>query len=171
MAGFLVIEKVLHAIIFFMPAYVANAVPTLFGGGRAIDFGRNFFDGRRIFGDGKTWRGSIAGISAGVIYKILENFIAERNFGFELGTAIALSTGAILGDIFASFIKRRLGYERGESAPLLDQLDFVIGAFFVVSFFTEINIEVVIIVFLITPFLHIFINVLGYILKKKEVPW
>ena len=165
------ILEILRAIIFFMPAYVANAIPTLLGGGKALDFGRDFIDGRRIFGDGKTWRGSIAGILAGIIYKVLENFVAGKHAFHDLHVAAALASGAILGDVFASFVKRRLGYERGEAAPLLDQLDFVIGAFFVASFFTEISVSVVVIIFVITPFLHIFINVLGYILKKKEVPW
>ncbi|MDD1705711.1 MAG: CDP-archaeol synthase, partial [Methanoregulaceae archaeon] len=44
-----------------MPAYVPNPVAAFLGGGRPIDGGNNFRDGRRIFGDGKTWRGFGAG--------------------------------------------------------------------------------------------------------------
>ncbi|MFA7152528.1 MAG: CDP-archaeol synthase, partial [Methanoregulaceae archaeon] len=35
-----------------LPAYVPNSVAAATGGGTPIDLGRNFSDGRRIFGDG-----------------------------------------------------------------------------------------------------------------------
>jgi len=55
------------AIWFGLPAWIANASPVLGGGGRAIDGGRFYRDGRRILGDGKTIRGFIVGIIFGVL--------------------------------------------------------------------------------------------------------
>jgi len=164
-------DEVVSAVLFFMPAYIANAAPTIFGGGTALDFGKNFSDGRRIFGGGKTWRGSAAGIFSGTFYRLAENLLMQRDFLNQLALAFSLSLGAISGDIAASFIKRRAGFERGESAPLLDQLDFVVGGLFFASFFAEIEFKRVLILILVTPALHLLVNMLGYVLKKKEVPW
>jgi CDP-diglyceride synthetase len=46
------LETFLLAFWFILPAYAANASPVVFGGGKPIDGGRKFFDGRPIFG---TW--------------------------------------------------------------------------------------------------------------------
>jgi len=54
-----------------LPAYLPNPVAALCGGGTPIDFGRNFSDNRRLFGDGKTWRGLIVGILAGVMIGLI----------------------------------------------------------------------------------------------------
>ena len=43
----------------------------LLGGGTPIDFRRNYSDGQRIFGDGKTFRGLFFGVLAGIITGIL----------------------------------------------------------------------------------------------------
>jgi len=166
-----VVSEAPSAVLFFMPAYIANAAPTIFGGGTVLDFGKNFADGRRIFGNGKTWRGSAVGIFSGTFYKVLENMAAQKPFSAQLMLAFSLSFGAIFGDILASFVKRRAGFEKGESAPLLDQLDFVVGGLFFASFFARIEPETVFILLLITPALHLAVNMLGYVLKKKEVPW
>lgn len=45
---------VLQALYYILPAYFANSVPTIFGGGSQIDLGRNFTDGRPLFGSHKT---------------------------------------------------------------------------------------------------------------------
>lgn len=53
----------------FVPAFIANAGMTftgVWGGqGRPIDGGRNFIDGYRLFGKGKTWKGLIGGMIIG----------------------------------------------------------------------------------------------------------
>lgn len=54
---------------YILPAYAANGLAVIFGRGSRfnapIDLGRNFIDGRRIFGEGKTLRGFIGGVAAG----------------------------------------------------------------------------------------------------------
>ena len=42
------------AILFIIPAYVANSIPVVMGGGPPLDGGRMWKDGKRILGDGKT---------------------------------------------------------------------------------------------------------------------
>ena len=50
-----------------LPAWIANATPVIFGGGRPIDGGRFMRDGHRILGDGKTIRGFIVGVFFGIL--------------------------------------------------------------------------------------------------------
>jgi CDP-2,3-bis-(O-geranylgeranyl)-sn-glycerol synthase len=47
---------------------------------------------------------------------------------YPVHAAVALALGAMLGDILASFLKRRTGRERGAAVPGVDQLDFVVAS-------------------------------------------
>ena len=114
-----------------LPAYIANPTAVVFGGGTPIDLGKNWKDGRRIFGDGKTFRGLIGGTACGIIirsYPDAGHFTCNFLELSRLYLLFTLSFGALLGDMTKSFFKRRLGYERGAKFPLVDQLDFVAGA-------------------------------------------
>jgi len=55
---------ILKASWLMLPAYMANPTAVVFGGGTPVDMGKNWKDGRRIFGDGKTFRGLIGGTIA-----------------------------------------------------------------------------------------------------------
>lgn len=171
---------------FMLPAYVANPSAVLTGGGTPMDLGKNFIDGKRILGDGKTWRGLIGGTCAGMILGLIQTLIvtvfksSDWSFGscpYFLVTIFCLAFGALLGDTIKSFVKRRLGIERGAKVPLMDSLDFVLGAWLLlilfsyswfIGTFTKWHILVVLI---ITPFLHRGVNIAGYKLGKKKVPW
>ena len=98
---------------------VANAAPLLAGKlfrhhNYPVDGGRNFLDGRPLFGSSKT----IRGIAAALIMTPLVS--AALGTGWEIGLVIGLF--AMLGDLFSSFIKRRLGMAPSSRAPGLDQV-------------------------------------------------
>ncbi len=57
---------IVEALKFIFPAYCANATPVLAGGGTKMDFGKNFYDGKRIFGNNKTFRGFFFGWAVGI---------------------------------------------------------------------------------------------------------
>ncbi len=171
-----------RSLYFLISPYAANAIPPLVKGKTPIDGGKNFLDGKRILGDGKTWEGLVAGTLFGtfcggvawLFYNYL-NAIAKR-YGFTLPyispfNAFLLSIGALFGDMLGSFIKRRLSMERGAPAPLLDQLDFIFGAFAVGMFITDVNLFTFLWCAIITPIVHIFANLLAYVCRIKEVPW
>ena len=61
--------------------------------------------------------------------------------------------------------------KRGKHLPLVDQLDFILGAFLFASFVIEINFTHLIILLIITPLIHILTNRIGYKLKLKREPW
>ena len=167
-----------------LPAYVPNNFAVLAGGGRPIDGGREW-NGSRVLGDGKTWRGTAIGTAAGVALALLLNAIhdpATAALGVTLPTfpiqaALGLALGAMMGDIGASFIKRRSGRERGASFPGLDQLDFVVGALLFAfiaapSWALEtFTLPVLAVILVMTPVLHVTTNVIAYKLGLKNEPW
>lgn len=125
-----------------IPAYIANGCAVLVGGGTPIDFGKKCKDGRRILGDGKTWRGLFVGsflgmvggfglsLAAFYINDIDPSILTVSNFeGFPFMIPIFFSIcfGALMGDTIASFFKRRIGKERGQDWIPFDQLDFIAG--------------------------------------------
>ena len=85
--------------------------------------------------------------------------------------AVPASLGALLGDLAGAFLKRRLKIEPGGSLPLLDQLDFVIGAVLFVSLFSGVSLDSVLILFLVTPPIHFLTNVGAYLLGLKKHYW
>lgn len=145
-----------------LPAYFANAVPVILGGGKPLDLGKCFVDGRRIFGDGKTIRGFISGLMAGSFVGFLQSNLFQ---GF------LLSVGALSGDLLGSFIKRRLGMKRGSPAPLMDQTLFIIFAMLFCWPYLEIKLEEAILLTLVTIPIHLGTNALAYLLGMKDVPW
>ena len=150
------------AIWFFFPAYVANATPVVLGGGKPIDLGKKFIDGRRILGDGKTFRGFILALAAGTL---VGAFQARPVLG------LIMSLGAMLGDMAVSFLKRRLGMERGAPLPVGDQLDFVAGAVALTNLVAVIPLDYIIAIVVVTPPIHLGTNALAYALGLKERPW
>ena len=167
-----------------LPAYVPNNAAVLVGGGRPIDGGRTM-GGRRLLGDGKTWRGTAGGWLAGVGVALALRALrapASDALGvalpeFPLAAAVALPLGAMLGDIGASFLKRRTGRQRGAPFPGLDQLDFVVGALalgFAAApewFLATFTLPVLAVVLVATPLLHVGTNAAAYWLGLKAEPW
>jgi CDP-2,3-bis-(O-geranylgeranyl)-sn-glycerol synthase len=165
-----------------LPAYIPNPVAAVSGGGIPIDFGRNSYDGRRIFGDGKTYRGLVIGILAGIITGLILMWLVKQfpRAGLPEHTLLSVSllaSGALLGDLVKSFFKRRLNKERGTKWPVADQYDLVAGAFLLLLMFdpawlfATVTLPVFLIILVITPVLHRATNILGYQLRIKEVPW
>ena len=155
------------ALLFIGPSYVANAAPLVLGGRRPLDGGRNFLDGRPIFGSHKTLRGLLAGIIAGSLVGLGESFVDPR-----LALAgFAISLGAVSGDLLGAFVKRRLSVKPGGPLPILDQLDFVLGGL-VLSFPSlPMSLVSVLIVVLVTPPIHLGTNLGAYLLGIKKTYW
>src|SRR2546425_78452 len=109
------LEEALLAFWFLLPAYVANPMAVVFGGGTPMDFGRTLRDGRRILGDGKTWRGFAGGGVSGVVLGLLLNSLGSlssprSSFGGWPGglrVLVLLPVGGLLGDLLRPFVQRR----------------------------------------------------------------
>ena len=164
-----------------LPAYLPNSAAAVFGGGTPIDLGRTFSDGRRVFGDGKTYRGFFGGVLSGVLVGLIQ-ILAASAFGLDMLprhtilSVILLATGALLGDLVKSFFKRRLGKERGEPWIIADQYDLVIGSLLLVLLVypewlvENITLPILVWIIILTPLLHRVVNIIGYYIGVKEVP-
>jgi CDP-2,3-bis-(O-geranylgeranyl)-sn-glycerol synthase len=171
-----------------LPAWIANATPVLGGGGRPIDGGHNFRDGRRLLGKGKTIRGFLVGVIFGSLVGVMQFFAAPylRPFlamyvtvtadmdyvlSMQIPVAIMMSLGALTGDLVGSFIKRRLNVKSGDPSPVMDQLGFIVMALiFAAPIFAPIPIYIMILV-IVTFFVHWLSNALSYLLGLKNHPW
>lgn len=168
-------EFIARIALVLIPMYLANATAMLLGGGIQLDLKKKFFDERELFGKGKTWRGSIAGIAAGMLGAILLFYVLNsftlmltQNYLFY-GTL--LSIGAILGDIAGSFLKRRLNIAQGKPTFPLDQLDFVFGGLLLGGiYFIPTLLELAVIV-VFTVIVHKMANFIAFKIKLKKVPW
>jgi CDP-2,3-bis-(O-geranylgeranyl)-sn-glycerol synthase len=158
---------IIEALIFIFPAYCANAAPVLAGGGPPLDFGKKFLDGKPIFGKNKTFRGFFFGLAIGVIVGLVENVL----FGYPLLFSVLSPLGALVGDLSGAFLKRRLNIAPGGLFPVIDQIDFVIGALLFSLPLSMIYWELAVAVLIITPPIHLFTNFLAYKLKLKNNPW
>ncbi len=169
---------IVEVIKFIFPAYCANATPVLAGGGTKMDFGRTFVDGKRIFGNNKTFRGFFFGWGVGIGVGLAEGVV----FGFQsfpVLFSLLIPLGALLGDLTGAFIKRRIDIAPGGLLPIVDQIDFVVGA---VVFSLPLALtgwqlgvtpfwQIAITAILITPPIHLFTNFLAYKMKLKKHPW
>lgn len=160
-------------------AYASNAFPPLVKGKIPIDKGKKLRN-KRLLGDGKTFEGSIAGFLFGLFIGLILLYFQPDLKGIpELSSlpdlslimVLLLSIGAILGDMFGSFIKRQFNLKRGRPAPLLDQLDFVIGALLFLSLVYVPPLEVIFFIIIITPIIHWMANIIGYLAGVKNDPW
>jgi CDP-2,3-bis-(O-geranylgeranyl)-sn-glycerol synthase len=214
-------HSVLHGLLFFLPAYVANMSPVLVAKvvprwNAPIDGGRVGKDGKRLLGPGKTWRGLVGGALAGALTAVLVAWLVpsyaadglwdgwDYGMGGFAGAPIGSEDGgdaenaawwaialfgailgfaALLGDAVKSYFKRRRGKDRGEPWFPFDQLDFVVfglAAAFATSFLLPDGwVQAALLddwwvlgtIVLLTPLLHFLVNVIGYWLKLKDVPW
>ena len=175
------IQLLFNSLIYILPAYVANASACVFGGGAPLDMGKNFIDGKRLIGNGVSYRGTFFGLLCGTIAAILEGIIINLNivgntaFYFNIFEwayiGFLLSLGALFGDMFGSFIKRRIGLAQGKPAPILDQLGFVVFAILFAYPFAPISPNMIIVLLIITPIIHLSANVIAYKLGLKDVWW
>ena len=167
----------LNLLIFILPMYLANSIPVVLGGGMRLDFGREFIDGKPIFGEGKTVQGFLAGVLGGsVVAGIIAcvyplAWFPVPSFQFWGGCAMAL--GTMCGDATGSFFKRRMGMESGRpffpdtmifvAFALMFAIPFVLPSFY--------SLENVAFIFGLTIIIHPSTNYLANKLGLKKVPW
>lgn len=184
---FKLLIAVLGAVYFMLPAYVSNLSGLAFGGGKPIDGGKNYKDGRRLIGNGVTWKGfmngTILGTCVGVVLGIIGTYFGDLSaltggvidlhvYGSIVGGLILgflMAFGALFGDLVGSFIKRRMGLQSGQPAPFMDQLDFVLGALVFALLMVRISWSLFIIIVLLSLILHLGANSIAYLLGIKDV--
>jgi len=167
------------AILYILPAYVANGSPVVvvrvMGRATPMDLGARAWDGRRILGDGKTFEGFFSGLLLGWLTGLILHALVHPPLYRSPLEPLALSLGAMIGDILGSFIKRRLGLRRGAPAPVMDQIGFAASAILLSTSIYGVpgwfSIPMLILLLLVTGCLHLATNRLAYLLKLKSEPY
>lgn len=169
-ASTIIEDSTILSLILYVPAFLANGAPVLVKGKNPLDLGFNFLDGKRLFGDGKTFEGLFSGLLVTLYSAYTISLIIEySNLLFLLLTS---GIGSLIGDLLGSFIKRRLSIPRGSPAPVLDQVDFVLGATFTLYLAGyPPTLEALIIALVASIVLHVSTNRIAYRLGLKDVPW
>ncbi len=152
-------EQYLIAIWTILPAYFANAFPVI---GYKLLGKYNRPISAKWLGEGKTIGGFFFGLLIGSLVGFLQGALL---LGF------LLSLGALTGDIFGSFIKRRIGLKRGASAPGLDQLGFLVFALIFSWPILELTTLQIVFLLVLTPVLHLGANLIAFSLKLKKEWW
>jgi hypothetical protein len=99
---------------------LANGAPVLakkmFGNrfSRPLDNGARCLDGQPLFGTSKTIRG--------IIFSVLLTVVGAYLVGLRGKIGAVVGSVAILGDLFSSFLKRRIGLPASSRAIGLDQV-------------------------------------------------
>lgn len=156
-----------------------------------MDMNKNFIDGKRIFGNNKTWKGFFGYIILNIICSIIMGIICnvfklneynyfyiatQNNLIYNIVIGLLLGLGYSLFELPNSFIKRRLGIEPGKTIKgfkkvffiFLDQADSIFGIVLVLSFFYPISILEYFLYVLLGAVTHIIINMLLYFMKLRK---
>lgn len=170
-------NDVVAAILFFLPAGVANAapvvankIPLLNKWETPVDFGKSW-RGKRLLGPNKRWRGLatgtvLAGLTALLIAVITREPVTLAVF--LLGAVMGF--GALVGDAVESFFKRQHGVAAGKSWFPFDQTDYIIGGLVFVYPFTLLPITSMLLIFVLFFGLHLVFAYIGYMLGLKDKP-
>lgn len=168
----------LFAVLFFLPAGIANIapilankVPLLNRWKTPIDMGKKV-RGKRMLGPNKSWRGMVTGVAAGgllglVLYPLL-NQTGGRLEHFIIGATIGF--GALLGDAVESFFKRQHGVKSGDSWLFFDQLDYVVGSMLFSLIYIRLDIRDYLAVIIFYLLGHVILTYIGFLLHLKEKP-
>ena len=165
-----------YSVIFFLPAYIANAMPVIVKGLKICPSLAKPIH-KIWFGKSKTYRGFVFGILGAFIVNLIPFYFGFYDFHENtklvifFWTTFALSVGALLGDLLKSFFKRRIGIKSGQPWPPFDQLDYVIGALLFSYLINPQPVEVIITLLILSPLFSFLANVTAYFLKLKKVWW
>ena len=159
---------------------------------KPIDSGLRIWDGRRLFGENKTWKGFLGMILGGAFFTILWGLICNANPFLNAHNYIYITKentvlyntlmGVVLGFAYAlfelpnSFIKRRMNINPGKTTEgikkpifvFMDQADSIFGCVLVVSMVYPMSIKFYFIYVLIGALTHLIFNILLYFLKLRK---
>ena len=161
---------------------------------KPMDMGRNFTDGRRIFGDNKTWKGFLGYLVFNTIFSVIWGLLCstagidhlnffyvdhDNTLLFNIFTGFLIGCGYALFELPNSFLKRRLDITPGKTISgfwkfffvFLDQADSVFGCALVVWLFYDLGIVLYLAYVLVGALTHIILNVLLYLAKLRKNPF
>ncbi len=166
------------AILFFLPAgvanmspMIANRLPVIKDWNTPMDFGKTW-DGKRVLGDNKRLRGLLfgtlmGGITAVIVSKLNSNTVVTID---PFWAGCLLGFGALMGDAAESFFKRRRNIAPGQSWFPFDQTDYIVGGLVLIYPFVQLPVWVITTIIVVYFGLHLVVAYLAYLLGLKDHP-
>ena len=156
-----------------------------------IDGGKLFKDGKRIFGDNKTYIGFLSMIIFSVLFQILMGVVCkwsgtntlnhlyqhnDNTFLFNLFVGFVIGFLYMISELPNSFIKRRLNIAAGKTERgfvgclffVIDQIDSLIPVMLFVNVLSRRNFVSFLVYLFCGFFTHIVINLLLYLMKIRR---
>ncbi len=180
---------ILQALYFFAPSYCANMAPIIVARFKIfeslnipVDFSMKLNDGEFLFGPTKTWRGLHVGALVGAFIGFTQSltfiylpsshflYLFDYNIIQAIILGFLLGLGESLGDLFKSFIKRRMHIRSSSLFFPYDQMSFLgallLGA--IIYFPSFSHIAVIIVFSLLLP---VAANFIAFKIGWKKVWW
>lgn len=152
---------------FMLPAYVANMAPVL---SRFVFWNAPL--NKKLFGSHKTVVGTLFGLVAAIIVAFIQSeLVGFVHYPDWLLLGLLLGSGALLGDIFKSFVKRQLKIKPGKPWIPFDEIDFSVGALIFVSFVYFPGWLESFVIIVISALGHIAVNHAAFYLKIRKEKW
>lgn len=154
-----------------------------------IDGGKTLRDGRRLFGDNKTWAGFFGMIAANALTQLLWGFAClnmpdmcplytrfDNTTLFNIAAGAAMGFAYVLFELPNSFVKRRLdipdgktvGGAKGRVFFVVDQVDSLFGVAAVFALLFPMPVWQYFLYILLGAATHIAVNSLLYALKIRK---
>lgn len=183
------LQNILFAIWFLLPAAISNAAPIFAANlpglkkfNAPIDAGKTW-RGHPLLGPHKTWRGIIAGIvTATLILWIQQLLFAHFAWAHYLSGSVdyaalpvlllgpLFAIGALGGDAIESFLKRQQNIKSGGAWIPFDQIDYIVGSVAVSLFFVILSPLEYVLIFVVWFLGHLLASYVGYKLGLKKDP-
>jgi hypothetical protein len=176
-----VFVPVLGAFVAHAPVLLGDLLPAL---KRPLDGGATW-RGRRLFGDNKTWRGALAMgtgvVAAALLLRSVDAWwmrLPEAVRAAGVGPyAVLLALGVVGAELPNSFLKRQLDVPPGgrRLTPLgvvlivLDQGDFVFGAWLTLAPIWCMTVAQAATAFVVVAAVHAGVNVVGWAIGARRV--
>ena len=179
-------EIFMQMLVIISPAGIANTapvwgakIPWLKEWDTPLDMGLSY-GGKRLLGDHKTYRGIFMGVMSGclmggVLIYLIENheYFAEitQIFGPDVNFILLgglLGLFALLGDAVKSFFKRRINIRPGQPWPVLDQIDYILGAYVIIALNFDLTLIYYLTGFITYALIHPVVSYSAYLLKLKK---
>lgn len=165
----------LELIWLFLPSCFANITPVILKKVNLLNYPIDFnlkIKGEPVFGSNKTIKGVIGGILMAILIVLIQNYFCGYFIPISLifywkynplTLGICLGCGTMFGDLFKSFIKRRLKIPPGRVWFPFDQLDWIVGSYLFISPFITFSITQVLVGLILFSIIHIIFNYFAYL--------
>jgi len=171
-----VIRFIGHIYFLFLPAILGGVLnmvfvklPLLKSLQVPMDGGKSLKDGKRVFGDNKTWKGFLGMI---VLTALSAWLVWHRAFTFSYLRGALLGFAYVAAELPNSFVKRRLNLPPGKNGGFVqkffDMADSAIGCILVFPLIYPITWLEALALFVIGTLTHYVVNLLLYYAKIRK---